>query len=223
MRCRLDKPEIGYFTVSMLVNNEFGRSKTSSKLLFVSPDQKLYNFQTYAQVDSISPQTGSKAGGTHLTITGKYLYTDSDLPAVIDIAGQPCNVIDFDMSDLNATRIVCETPAEVVASADNYGNRGITLIKETVATNAENLATAVPSNNAEVSILDKATFTDTGSAHITVWLKGFIYPRVNSTYQFSVVTNGVANLFISSDSSSANKQKVADNVAGGSVELIADT
>jgi len=223
MTCRLDKPEIGYFTASILVTNEFGRSQASSNLFFVSPNQKLYNFQTYAQVDSVWPHSGSQAGGTRLTIIGKYLYTDNSVPAMIDIAGQPCKIVEFDMSDLNATRIVCETPAEVTAPTDNYGNRGITLLKDSVATTAQNLATAVPSNNAVSMVLDKASFVDSGSTDITVWFKGFIYPRVNSTYEFSVVTNGVAKLFISTDATSANRQSVADNAAKGSVLLRADT
>ena len=43
------------------------------------------------------------------------------------------------MSDLLATTIVCETGAEVVAPADSYGNRGITLVRENVITSAANL------------------------------------------------------------------------------------
>lgn len=67
-----------------------------------------------------------------MTITGKYLYHDSNVPAQIDIAGTPCNVIDFDMSDLLATRIVCESAPGVAGPTDNYGNRGINLITENV-------------------------------------------------------------------------------------------
>ena len=48
--CQLNKPEVNYFNSSMLVNNDFGRSITSSNLFYVSPDQNLYNFQTYAGI-----------------------------------------------------------------------------------------------------------------------------------------------------------------------------
>ena len=81
---------------------------------------------------------GSVEGGTKITITGKYLYTDEDVPAAIDILGQPCKVVDFNMDDLKATRIVCETPAQMSTQNYNYGNRGVTLITENVSTATDN-------------------------------------------------------------------------------------
>lgn len=161
IKCYVNKPEVGYFRTSMLVSNQYGRSETSKDVFYVAPDENLYNFQTYAgmiydmfssnaykntvtfemcqiEIDSVSPQVGSTEGATRITITGKYLYTDSNVPAAIDIAGRPCAVIDFDMSDLMATRIVCESPASVSMPADNYGNRGVTLITENVLVLAAN-------------------------------------------------------------------------------------
>lgn len=91
------------------------------------------------EIDSISPQVGSTQGGTRITITGKYLYTDKNVPATIDIAGEPCKVIDFDMSDQKATRIVCESGPSQQAQADNYGGRGVTLITDSVLTSEQNL------------------------------------------------------------------------------------
>ena len=106
----------------MLVSNEFGRALTARDAFYVSPDEQLYNFQTFAEVTNVSPQVGSTEGGTRVTITGKYLYTDENVPANIDIGGKPCKVIDFNMDHLLATRIVCETAPETTAT--HYGNRG---------------------------------------------------------------------------------------------------
>ena len=73
-------------------------------------------------------------------------------------------------------------------------------------------------------MLDIAFFSDTGSSDITVWLKGYLYPRVNSTYEFTLVTNGNAALFISTDATRGNRQPIASNSATkGSANLIADT
>ena len=83
-------------------------------------------------------KVGSTEGGTRITITGKYLYTDDNVPASIDIGGRPCNVIGFDMSDLLQTRIVCESSA-AVGNGTHYGNRGITLIEDNVLTQANDL------------------------------------------------------------------------------------
>ncbi len=53
-------------------------------------------------------------------------------------------------------------------------------------------------------------------------MKGFFFPKANSSYQFtySTSTNGWAKLFISTDATSANKALVAN---GGMVNLEADT
>ncbi len=96
LKCLANKPEIGYFSISLLVSNEYGRSEANSQLFLVSPDERVYNFQTYAQIESVWPRVGSKAGGTLVTITGKYLYTDADVPALVEIAGRPCKVVGFD-------------------------------------------------------------------------------------------------------------------------------
>lgn len=74
-----------------------------------------------------------------MTIIGKYLYDDKSVPANIEIAGEPCKVIEFDMSDVLQTRIVCETKPSVSASADNHGNRGVSYIRDTSLTTFNDL------------------------------------------------------------------------------------
>lgn len=223
MKCRLDKPEIGYFRASMLITNEYGRSINDEKMSYVSPDENVYNFQTFAQVDSVSPQVGSTLGGTRVTIIGKYLYTDDNVPAKIEVAGQPCKVIDFDMKNFQETKIVCETSPEVAVTNVNYGNRGLNLIKDNVDTGFNDLENAVPSASASNDTIDRATFVDDGNSAQTIWMKGFLYPRKNSSYEFSIATNGLAKLFISTDASPANRVKVADSTTSkGIVSLEAD-
>lgn len=46
--CRIEKAEVGYFRASMLVSNQYGRADTSQYIFYVSPDENLYNFQSYA-------------------------------------------------------------------------------------------------------------------------------------------------------------------------------
>lgn len=85
-----------------------------------------------------------------------------------------------------------------------YGNRGITLIRDYVLTSFNNLSTAVPSSK-KVTVLNQAYYQDTQTSSVTVWLKGFFAPKRDSLYEFNIVTNGAAMLFISNDSTSANK------------------
>ena len=61
------------------------------------------------------------------------------MPAIIEISGRPCNVRSFDMTNLNATIIVCESGPEVTSKPDNHGNRGITLVSDKVLTSSTNL------------------------------------------------------------------------------------
>ena len=50
IRCKVENVEVGYFRASMLVSNEYGRALTSLAISYVSPDENVYNFQTYAGV-----------------------------------------------------------------------------------------------------------------------------------------------------------------------------
>ena len=80
--------------------------------------------------------------------------------------------------------------------------------------------TATPSGAATERTLSEAKVTGEGTGDVTVWMKGFFFPKANSSYQFTYSTNGQAKLFISTDASSANKALVAN---GGMVNLEADT
>jgi len=208
LKCMINKPEIGYFTVSLIVSNEFGRSAVKGWNLFlVSPNEIIYNFNTYAEIDNISPNVGSSAGGTLVTVTGKYLYTDENIPALIDIAGMPCRVVSFDRTDIHKSQIMCETPAEVKKNATEgfSGNRGVTLITEMFATEFNKLETAVVTNQATYQNLDSINFEDSQETNKTIWIKGFLTPAKNSTYNFWLTTSGVAKMFLSTSESPGDK------------------
>jgi hypothetical protein len=51
MVCKADRPEINYFNATILVNNQYGRSLVSPNKFYVSPNDNLYNFQTYARIN----------------------------------------------------------------------------------------------------------------------------------------------------------------------------
>jgi len=102
-------------------------------------------------------------------------------------------------------------PAVPASSSSEYsGNRGITLIVDNgVSTSSANLATAQPSSSAQFSEINMASYTSSTSGAQTVWLKGFLAPGKTSSYKLSLVTNGVAELYLSTDATSANKAKIA--------------
>lgn len=114
------------------------------------------NYSIIKEIDSISPQTGSTVGGTLLTITGKYLFHDENVPTIIDIAGTECEVVSYDRTQLPITKIVCKTASSVAVTSENYGNRGLTFITSDTYTNE--LDTVVVPGDAVYSTLHDASF-----------------------------------------------------------------
>jgi hypothetical protein len=196
----------------MLITNDFGRSLVARNGFYVSPTDKLYNFQTYAQIDSISPKIGSNYGGDIL-ITGKYFYNDRSLPAQIEIGGQPCKIIDFNMENLPNTSFRCSNLAqENTKSNEYYGNRGINLIRENIFTSYESLGTVVPSVNSKKMILNQASYIDTDKVDVTIWLQGYFNPKKDSIYEFSLDTNAIEwQIYLSNDTKSENKVLIASS------------
>lgn len=109
------------------------------------------------------------------------------------------------MTSLPNTTFVCTNVAQPTSATEYYGNRGINLIRDNVYTALAGLAAATPSANAQTNVLSQASYTDTQLSNVTVWLKGFFNPKISSNYEFSLVTNGEAQLFVSTDATSANK------------------
>lgn len=159
-------------------------------------------------IDSVTPLQGSTIGG-NITITGKYFYNDANVPAKIEIGSQPCDVINFDMSNLPQTTLVCNNLPKKQTKTEYYGNRGITMTRDNIYTPFASMATSSPSSNAQTRIIDQASYTDTKSVDVTIWLIGFFNPKKDSTYEFTLNTNSDAQVYLSTDSTSANKSLVS--------------
>ena len=125
----------------MIVTNEYGRSLVSSNLYRVSADENLYTFQSYAGlfilflyikinkfslvISSVTPNSGSTAGGTTLTIAGNFFDTSTQYPLVVNVAGQPCTILSS-----TTTNIQCQTSAQPSGSQSQYqGSRGLQLYR----------------------------------------------------------------------------------------------
>lgn len=165
-----------------------------------------------------------------MTITGRYLYTDENVPAQIDIDGKPCKVVSFDQTNQLSAQIVCETSSVDAppAHTDFIGNKGITLISEAFYTAHADLETATITGSASYSTLtDEVLYNDPVVGDKTVWLKGFFYPRVTGSYLFQHQTNsGNSKFFMSLGGSedSANTTLIATHSQQwNTVYLEADT
>lgn len=61
-------------------------------------------FPSYLVISSVSPNNGSTAGGTILTIAGNYFDNSATYPLVVNVGGQPCTVL-----SVTTTSIQCQT------------------------------------------------------------------------------------------------------------------
>jgi len=196
-----------------LVSGPYGRSMANKNSFFVSPDDNLFNYHTYAQINNVSQSMGGKLGGTLLKVNGLYFYHDDDnVPAKIEIDGTPCKIINFTLANLPETTLSCLSPtAPSVSKTDFFGNRGINLAIDNVYTPYNSLAASTPSANAYFTVANQTAFFSNETNDKTVWLTGYFSPKIDSLYEFEIVTNGEAVFSFSTDALSANKKLVASD------------
>ncbi|XP_058162846.1 fibrocystin isoform X2 [Dasypus novemcinctus] len=118
LQCRVEGNYIGSQNVSFSVFNK-GRSVIHKSAWLISAKQDLFLYQTYSEILSVFPETGSLGGGTDITITGDFF----DNPAQVTIAGIPC-----DIRHVSPRKIECTTrsPGESTRlTAPQTGNRGL--------------------------------------------------------------------------------------------------
>ena len=90
------------------------------------------------------------------------------------------------------------------------------MLRDNVLTSFASLASSNPSASAQTIWLDELKYVDPNRTDVTVWMDGFLVVARDSEYQLSVSSNGAAILYLSTDSTEANKQLVA-SVNGATV------
>ncbi|XP_072025342.1 fibrocystin-L-like [Amphiura filiformis] len=104
---------------SFLISGSAGRSFSLSSSLKMSGQDKLYHYQTHAEITSVEPSTGSLEGGTELIITGNYFYAYANTTILVE--GVPC-----DIQNISDTVIICITNKGSDTNRTTYpGSRGI--------------------------------------------------------------------------------------------------
>lgn len=121
----------------------------------------------------------------------------------------PCEVKAFINDDPSNSQIVCTTKAANPTATGFIGNRGVNMIRDNVNTVFSSLVSAVPSGSAQTIWIDELRYVDPNKTDVTVWMSGFLSIARDSDYLISLTTNGVAVLYLSTDSTEANKVLVA--------------
>ena len=83
------------------------------------------------------------------------------------------------------------------------------MIRDNVFTAYASLSSATPSASVTKSQQSSASYADTQTVDVTVWLKGYITPLKTSDYELTLVANSGARLFLSTDDKSSNKVEIA--------------
>ncbi|XP_060046033.1 fibrocystin isoform X3 [Erinaceus europaeus] len=116
LQCRVEGNYIGSQNVSFSVFNK-GKSMVHKSAWLVSAKQELFLYQTYPEVLSVFPETGSLGGKTDITIKGDFF----DNPAQVMIAGN--RGLLFEVGDaeegLNLTRATPGYRWEIVPNASS--------------------------------------------------------------------------------------------------------
>ncbi|KAG9339164.1 hypothetical protein JZ751_024022 [Albula glossodonta] len=111
---------MGGMPCELLKPNSDDLSLPDKSVFTVSSLKKLAMFQTYAELNRVSPSAGSLEGGTILTIEGRF-FDETDHPAFVLVGGQHCEIL-----SLSDERITCMTPEHRISNMTVFpGGRGL--------------------------------------------------------------------------------------------------
>ncbi|XP_052503788.1 fibrocystin [Budorcas taxicolor] len=203
LQCRVEGNYIGSQNVSFSVFNK-GKSVIHKDAWLVSAKQDLFLYQTYSEILSVFPETGSLGGRTDITITGDFF----DNPAQVTIAGIPC-----DIRHVSPRRIECTTRAPSKGarlSAPQAGNRGL-LFEVGDASEDLDLTEATPGYSWQI--------VPNGSSPSGFWskegqpfrarLSGFFVAPETNNYTFWIQADSQASLYFSWSEDLRTKVKMA--------------
>lgn len=198
--CKLEGHEINVYNATVLVSEEYGRSLASSSIFYVSADEQIYNFESYAQINQINYQNGSINGGLKLTITGNHFYSDESVKAEIKIGDEQCELINFTPNNYFDSTLECKVPADPVYNVRNYfyGGRGVNVIVDNKLTSFDNLMIDQPSLSAVEYVAKNMSVSLNQADPATVWLKGYFAPLRSGSYDFPIdIDAGYAKVYLS--------------------------
>ncbi|XP_064635838.1 fibrocystin-L-like [Lineus longissimus] len=204
MTCKLQGTFVGNINGSFIIEGSYGRSLADLSILHVSAQNKIAMFQTYAEVDSVSPSVGSTAGGTLLTITGQN-FDETTAPASVTIGGEDCVV-----ASLSDTEITCVTPSQQATKSVYPGNRGVRMEfwNETSVSHADIDTIANMSSPDGTYVMDQAEYIDNGNNYVTRW-SGFFVAPVTGQYLLMAKGDDSIKLYVSGTETPEDKTLVS--------------
>ncbi|KAB1261905.1 Fibrocystin [Camelus dromedarius] len=184
--------------------NYIGLSMVHKNAWLVSAKQDLFLYQTYSEILSVFPATGSLGGGTDITITGDFF----DNPVQVTIAGIPC-----DVRHVSPRRIECTTRAPGTGarlSAPQAGNRGL-LFEVGDAAEGVDLTQATPGYRWQIvpNASSPSGFWSQEGQPFRARLRGFFAAPETNNYTFWLQADHQASLYFSRSEDPRTKVKEA--------------
>ncbi|XP_021354106.1 fibrocystin-L-like [Mizuhopecten yessoensis] len=202
--------KIGNINGSIIISDEYGRTQPQKDLYKVSGNYQFYMFQTYAEISSVTPATGSVEGGTLISIAGNN-FDETRTGAVVMVGGTPCVI----KGAVTKTLITCETAAKPGSTpARHAGNRGLKLEIWNATTKTQALLSEVGAldNTAAdyyMDFLDEAYYTDSTMENMVTKMSGFFVPPFDGDYSFHIKAEDGAELHFSTDDNPSNMARIA--------------
>ncbi|XP_044864776.1 fibrocystin [Mauremys mutica] len=210
LQCRVEGSYIGSQNISFSVFNK-GKSMVHKDAWLISAKQELFLYQTFSDIASVFPVSGSLGGGSDLTITGDFF----DQPVQVTVAGVPCEI-----KHCSPRKISCTTGpiAETRRlAAPQAGNRGLFFEVWDDAAGTDLTETApgyrwqiVPNASSPERFLSQA------QQSFSSRLRGFFVAPQTNNYTFWIQADGRASLHLSLSEDPGKKVKVAFIPAGAS-------
>ncbi|CAH1789358.1 unnamed protein product [Owenia fusiformis] len=207
LKCQMEGTYIGSINGSIIVGSHYGRSRTKTNLLHVTSNNKIAMFQTYAEVIGVTPSTGSLAGGTKITISGRN-FDETNAPALAEISGVPCMV-----ENVTDTEIVCITGSEPANFTLYSGNRGMYReIFNHALVQFGNLAQVLNYNAslaASIDWFDEGYWSENKRNGFNSRNRAYFVPTVDGEYMFYVKSDDPSRLYMSPNEDPSQKVEIA--------------
>ncbi|RMZ96657.1 Fibrocystin-L [Brachionus plicatilis] len=196
--CKLEGHEVNVYNATVLVSEEYGRSLTSPTIFYITADEQIYNFESYAEIDHVNYQTGSINGGLKLTLTGNHFYSDESVKAEVKIGNEECKLIAYMPNNFFDSVLECQVPVGPGQNRSHfYGGRGLNLVVENVETDFDGLLSYVPSSSAAKYVTNRMSVSLRQADPATVRFTGYFAPLRSGRYDFPIDTDGYAKVCLS--------------------------
>ncbi|CAD5115663.1 DgyrCDS4618 [Dimorphilus gyrociliatus] len=206
--CKLQGSYVGNLNGSLLIDGDLGKSATDVSLFRVSRKGKIYLFQTYAEIESVSPTQGGTEGGSLVKVKGRF-FDETDSKATVTVGGEKAKVLKVEDNEITLL-----TPAAPASASGYSGNRGINIESWTTTktfANIDDIRSMTSSDPGYKSEwLDETNWVSEDDQPKSFRSRMYYVAPKNSTYQFAIKSKGVAKLYFSENGEVSSLTKIAE-------------